>query len=148
MIRPARTVRGRMAVWLAGIMAAGLVGGCTLPYRSTPNAAHVPVTLVNTVSPRICIDHQWFRLEVTEQGTTRSVMVPAGKRITLMADDALVPSASSNCNPMLSIQPAPGTRLALHSAVAGYACFIEVVREDGSTPTGVAPEPSTGPPQC
>lgn len=149
MIRATYPHRCRVLLRLGGTAAAGLLLGCTLPYRPVQEAPLVAVTLVDTVSPQICIDRQWYHLEVKEQGPTRSVLVPSGKRITLMVSDVLSPAAATpSCKPMLSVIPAAGTRLALHSGLVGAACFIEIVREDQRNPTGVAPEPSIGPPQC
>ena len=148
MIHQMHIRRSSAAIWVGGSLAAVLLNGCTLPYRPSADASLVQVILLNTASPNMCIDGNWFRLEAAEQGTTRSVMVPTGKRITLRVDDVLLSAGASTCRPTLSVEPAAGTRLALHSALAGHTCLIEIVREDHNTPTGVAPEPSIGPPQC
>jgi hypothetical protein len=130
------------------MVAATLVTACgVVPYQPTPQDVLVPVKLVGMGSPRMCRDGKFYSLTTDAAGDT--VRVPAGQRITFgtyMYFDGY--NVSYSCLPQLSFVPEAGRSYVSNSGLRDQRCFVELVREDVSRDTGVAPELSLGAPYC
>lgn len=139
----------RLAVPATAVVLGAFLSGCTTFYQPAPRTTLVPVRLLDPGTPSICIDGQHMGLSETTNGTVRRVLVPAGKRITLHSgvykNNGVV---SAGCSVGVSLIPEAGTRLVLQTNLAGQRCFVNIVREDATTATGVAPEPTLARPQC
>ena len=126
-------------------MAAVLAACGAVPYQPGPNEVLAPVKLVGLGSPRMCMDGKLYSLSADKSET---VKVPVGQRITLgsyMYFDGY--NVSFSCMPQLSFMPQAGLSYVSNAGLRDQRCFVELVREDASRETGVAPEPSLGPPQ-
>ena len=137
-----RSVRLGLCIGAAAFMTAcGVV-----PYQPTPQDVLVPVKLVGMGSPRMCRDGKLYSLPADASG--ESVKVPSGQRITFgtfMYFDGY--NVSYSCLPRVSFVPEAGRTYVSNSGLRDQRCFVEVVREDLSRDTGVAPELSLAPPE-
>jgi hypothetical protein len=136
---------------LGAAAAACLLCACAAPlptYQPQPSDVHVSV--IGTQRLSMCVKQQSYSLATRDDGNgKRSISVPAGARVMLsnyMSYQGY--NVISSCHPSLSFKPLAGTSYFLHSGLSAGQCFIELVRADNSSATGVAPEPSVGEPAC
>lgn len=124
-------------------------GGCTVLPVYAPTPKDVRVTVIGLGQPTMCTSGTSYRLETGMHGKHRSVMVPTGQRVRL---SSLMQFSGhqviSTCQPALSFVPQSGKSYIFNAGLAEGQCFSELVAEDKTTATGVAPEPSLGGPSC
>lgn len=124
----------------------------------TPPAMYVPAPTERTAvvklageqkGVRICRSGQPLYVTSTTSGNIRSVVIPADERITLISLIAIEGyNVRSTCSPAISLIVKTGTSVVLNADVQENGCYFEAVREDASSPSGLAVEPSVGPPSC
>ena len=134
---------------LAGAAAALTLSACNvLPiYQPAPSDARI--TFVGLGQPGFCSAAGRFKLDVTEENGVRSALVPAGQRLTLWSYMNFQGyQAMSTCHPALSFTPASRTAYVANAGLVNGKCFIELVRDDARTATGLAIEPTAGAPTC
>jgi hypothetical protein len=126
-------------------------GGCsTLPtYEPAATEKTVNVQLLGYGAPSMCVDGRKYRLDAKESAGAITTQIPVGQRVTLSRYMTYAGyQVTSSCNPSLSLIPKEGVGVILNTGLADGRCFIEVVREDRARDTGVALEPTVGPPAC
>lgn len=133
----------------AGATLAAVLAGCALPpYAPAAGEQTAQVTLFPGGDAWMCAGGQRYSLRMTDSAAP-GVPVPAGRRITLGTHLAYQGNNSiASCQPAVSVAAAPGSTLVLYAGVGAGRCFIEVVRADATTETGVAVEPTAGAPSC
>jgi len=143
-----KTLRTR-AFGLIGVPALLLaLTGCTaFPiYKPAANELTTPLKVSGwgTITFRSCnqLDKDRFQLDV--DATTLTGQIPAGGCLMVNAyrsDSGY--QVVHYCNTRLVFDPQPKTTYVLNSGMIDQGkCFIEIVREDLSTETGVVMEPS------
>jgi hypothetical protein len=142
------TMTGRL---LAAACMLAMVGcGTPLPvYTPAPAEKTVTAKLLGSGSPYMCTQGKKYSLDVKESGGFRTVQLPLDNRVTLWRYMSFQGyQVISSCTPMLSLVPKSGTDLIISAGLADGRCFIEAVREDNARATGVALDPTVGPPSC
>lgn len=135
---------------LAGAAAcAALLQGCVTTYVARPDEPMVTVRSVGFGRPQLCKDGKYYWAPEAKE-VKDGISVPAGQRITvgahLVSDGYQV---IHYCRPFLSFEPRVGQTYLMNSALSGDGrCGVELVREDLSTKTGLAVEPSVSRPTC
>jgi hypothetical protein len=124
-----------------------LLGGCVAPYVPAPGEAIAQVNLSVLSGPVfMCRGGQNNRLSQDGQGYAQ---VPAGARVSIeesyMASNG---TYSYSCSPGVSFQPEASKHYAMSFDLRDGMCYASLFREDDSTPTGLALEPSVGRPYC
>ncbi|WP_398497543.1 hypothetical protein [Variovorax sp.] len=131
------------------------LSGCTAfpVYQPAANEPTVPLKVSGwgIITFKYCvIESDKSRQQLSIDDKTLTTSVPAGKPIMLNAY-----RASSGyqvvhyCNARLNFTPKAGNTYVLNSGMVGEGkCFVELVREDLSTDTGLVPEPSVEPGSC
>lgn len=138
--------RARPAAW--ALAAALALAGCTtVPvYRPTATEATTPLKVSGwgTITIRACDQTHKDDRQLDVDPRTLTTRIPAGRCLRVNAH-----RASSGyqvvhyCNVALAFDPMAGTTYVLNSGMVQEGkCFIELVKEDLSTETGVVPEPS------
>lgn len=90
-----------------------------------------------------------YVVPIAHADDTASIVVPAAERITLQSNMVFVGyNVTSRCYPSLSLVPDASAQAIVNTGLYRNSCYIEVVREDMSTPTGVAIEPTVDRPRC
>jgi len=137
-------------LWRRALPAAALLlGACSTLPTYEPKAADATISFVGMGRPSFCSRAGQFDLDVIEADGYRTAKVPTGSRITIwnfMSFDGY--NVVSSCSPTLAFTPVSGKSYILNAGLADGKCFIELVREDKSRPTGVALEPSLAQPGC
>lgn len=136
----------RLATAVGGVL---MLAGCISnpPYAVTKDDKTASVKLFNMSDAVMCKRDQFFSITAPE-GANHAV-IPAGERISLATHMQYSGyNVTYNCHPALSFVPQEGEKYVLHNYLRGGKCVIEVVREDSTTPTGVAFEDSLGPRNC
>lgn len=73
----------------------------------------------------------------------RLFRVPSGVLVTLEARLSVISSSGrSACAPRIAFTPLANHKYFLATSISKDACFLQVVRQDDSVPTGVVREPS------
>lgn len=135
----------------AGLMACALaLAGCSSLPVYQPTASDADVRIVGYGSPRICMDKARHNVETTGEGLNQSFKVPTDKRVTLTSFVYIsAGNASHSCSPSLSFIPESGKKYVMHTGLgASQRCFVELVQDDPTTTTGVAPVKTLGHPEC
>lgn len=134
---------------LACIAAAAMLQGCMTTYVPAPEEKMVTVHAVGFGSPRMCKDGKMY-WPPQAKGNSDAIQVPAGARVTVgahMVTDGY--NVIHYCSPYLSFVPTEGSTYVMNAALLGQGrCFVELVREDASSRTGLALEPSVGRAAC
>lgn len=135
----------RLAASLTVLAAAGC---SVLPiYTPTPTDARVTVIGIGRVS--MCTKGAGYQLEPVTAGKHAIVMVPTGQRVQLTSTMQFSGhQVISTCTPSLAFTPAAGKSYVFNSGLAAGQCFTELVVDDKSTASGVAPEPTLTRPAC
>lgn len=126
-----------------------LMTGCVVfpPYLAKPNEKTASVKLMGSVEAVFCKNSEFFSLPLEQNSDY--VRVPANERITL--ETRLLYSGYNitySCYPSLSFVPEEGGAYALHTYVREKKCFVELVREDNTTLTGIGIESSVDARNC
>ena len=122
--------------------------GCTVfpIYRPAANEATTPLKVSGwgIITFRTCnqLDKDRFQLDVDK--STLTGQIPAGQCLMVNAyRSSSGYQVVHYCNARLAFDPQPKTTYVLNSGMIDQGkCFIELVREDLSTETGVVIEPS------
>lgn len=140
----------KLGLWrtalLAGVL---LLQGCITTYAPKPNEKMSAVKVVGLGWTKFCVDGTtYFPVDSTEDAD--SVLVPAGKRITLIShirqDDYTI---VFNCYPQLSFEPVHGQLYYMNGAFNGSnRCVIELARADSQSETGLAMESTLAKGHC
>lgn len=126
-----------------------LLAGCVInpPYTFTPAEKTASLTLLNMSKATMCKDSEFYSIARPEGKT--DAPIPTGERISLgtfMQYSGY--NVTYTCYPFLSFIPKEGEKYILHNFVRNEKCYVELVREDNSTVTGVKYEQSLGPRNC
>lgn len=128
-----------------------VLGGCALPtYVPQQGETLATAKLYGFGDPFMCRDGKSYRLEVSKGADGGDVVqLPVDKRVAIWRYMSVQGyQVITSCHPTLSLVPRQGVTLAIHSGLAKQGCFIEAVREDAGTDSGVALETSIGRPAC
>lgn len=139
----------RMARLAGAAIGAALLQGCVTTYVARPDEPMVTVRAVGFGRPQLCKDGKYYWAPEVKN-VEHAIAVPAGQRITvgahLVSDGYQV---IHYCRPFLSFEPRVGQTYVMNSALSGDGrCGVELVREDLSSSTGLAVEPSVSRPTC
>ncbi len=125
-----------------------ILGGCaTAPYAFKPDEKTASIKLMNMGQAKFCRGGNFYGMPAVEG--TNSALVPVSERIsvgTYMQFQGY--NVIHHCYPFLSFLPKAGEKYVLHNYIRDNKCFLELVREDGASATGVSLEPSVGPRDC
>jgi hypothetical protein len=126
-----------------------LLQGCMSIYAPAPGEQMATLRVVGFGAPQMCKDGKLYHLPPAKD-VPGALGVPAGQRLTL---GAYLSSEGYQvihyCHPFLSFVPRAGQSYVLNSALSGTGrCFIEVVRQDAFSATGLSVEPSVAGPAC
>lgn len=142
----------RLPLRLAALLAALASSGCMMlpTYVADPGRAHAEVHVAGMYGdPSFCrTGMPGFDLPAAD--AAGRVPMPSGERVT-MADWIYIDlyTVAYSCRPLVSFQPKEGARYVAATGMDGQRCWIELVREDDATRTGLALEPSAAPvPHC
>jgi hypothetical protein len=140
-------MRSRASLVLAlAVVASGCATG-NGPYVFAAGERTARLRVVDSQKFSICKDSRFY--DVTPDPGTPYARIPASGRITvgrfLYYQGYQV---HYSCYPMLSFDPRPDGEYVMDAGVTGDRCFIDLVRADGASPTGIAPERSVGPRDC
>lgn len=142
----------RLPLRLAALLAALASSGCMMlpTYVPDPGRAHAEVHVAGMYGdPSFCrAGMPGFDLPAAD--AAGRVPMPSGERVT-MADWIYIDlyTVAYSCRPLVSFQPKEGARYVAATGMDGQRCWIELVREDDATRTGLALEPSAAPvPHC
>jgi hypothetical protein len=123
----------------------------TLPtYVPASGEKTVDVSFVGFGRPSICVDGKSYKLDLTKKNQYQYVaQLPANKRVLVFSYQFYQGyQVMSSCRASLSLTPKFGMPVVINSGLDAGKCYVEAVLEDSSSPTGVALDPSVGPPQC
>jgi hypothetical protein len=143
---PTCAAKARIA---AAILAAAVLPACMLPvHPSAPN--DVTVRSVGLVGhTRMCTSGVDYRVPEQLEDGFRSSRLPAGKQLTVSRVMSFQGyNVTSTCTPALAFTPAEGKQYVINAGLVDGKCFIELVREDANTESGVAFEDSLAQPSC
>lgn len=133
-----------------GLVAAVLfLQACVTTYVPLPGEKMATVRTVGFGTTQMCKDGKMY-WPPQAAGDSKAVSVPAGQRLTvgahLVSDGYQV---IHYCRPFLSFVPVEGRSYVLNSALTGEGrCFVELVRDDADSRTGVAVESSVAGAAC
>lgn len=125
-----------------------LMTGCTaFPiYRPTAKEVTTPLKVSGwgIITFRSCTELDKDRRQLEIDPKTLTTQIPAGKCLMVNAyRSASGYQVTHYCNARLAFDPQPGTTYVLNSGMVDQGkCFIELVKEELSTDTGVVLEPS------
>jgi hypothetical protein len=115
-------------------------------YPFADNERSTPLKLLNIGKATMCKNGKLYELDSTKRADLR---IPVGEPVTFGTMIYFVaPEGKFACEPKLSFTPTEWETYILHGGVRDGICFLEVVREDVGSPTGVSLEYSAGPPNC
>lgn len=118
-------------------------------YTPAPGDKTVEVRFVGYGRPSICFDGKGYNLDLKKDKDQQLAQVPADKRVMVFTYLSYAGyQVTSSCKAALSLTPRAGKPFIVNSGTTGGRCFVEAVLEDNSTATGVALDPSVGPPRC
>lgn len=122
----------------------------TLPtYTPAPGEKTVDTRFVGFGRPSICFDGKSYKLDLVEDKGQYVAKLPADKRVLVFTYQSYQGyQVVSSCSASLSLTPKQGHPIVVNSGLNAGKCYVESVIEDRSTPTGLAIDPSVGPPQC
>ena len=122
----------------------------TLPtYTPAPGENTVGVRFVGFGRPSICFEGKSYQLDLSADNGQYVARLPTDKRVMVFSYQSVQGyQVISSCSASLSLTPKSGHPVVVNSGIDGGKCFVESVVEDGSTPTGLALDPSVGPPRC
>lgn len=124
-----------------------LLSSCATPYAFAPDERYASVKLVLGDTISMCKDGKMYKLD-TEMGKD-VVRVPVGSRIsigTYMSYSGY--NVTYTCNPFLSFSPVEGQHYITDSNVITDNCYIDIVKIDDSTKTGLAVDDTVGRRDC
>lgn len=122
--------------------------GCTVfpVYQPGPNEVTTPLKVSGwgVITFRLCTELEKERRQLSVDSKTLTTRIPTGKCLMVNAyRSASGYQVVHYCNARLAFDPVPGTTYVLNSGMVDQGkCFIELVKEDLSTDTGLALEPS------
>ena len=125
-----------------------VVTGCTVFPIYQPTATEVTTPLKvsgwGIITFRSCTELDKDRRQLDIDPKTLTTRIPAGKCLMVNAyRSAAGYQVTHYCNARLAFDPEPNTTYVLNSGMVDQGkCFIEIVKEDLSTDTGVVLEPS------
>lgn len=142
-------MRTKRAQTLFCALALLAISGCTTlsPYVPANDEKTASLRLLSTRSVAMCRAGTLYSVSAPDGGNV--VRIPVGERIsvgTYMSYEGY--NVSYSCYPFLSFLPKEGETYVVHNFIRGNQCFIELVREDKTKPTGVVFEPSVGRRDC
>lgn len=114
---------------------------CGLPvYKSEPSQTVTKLKTAAMSSPQICANGKAYKLATNNDD---DAYIPTGEQIGIASafytGDGRV---SYSCRPTISFTPQSNTSYVGVLLFRGDACYLQIFREDPSTPTGLAWEPS------
>jgi hypothetical protein len=125
-----------------------LMTGCTVFPIYRPAATEVTTPLKvsgwGIITFRLCTELDKDRRQLDIDPKTLTTRIPTGKCLMVNAyRSASGYQVTHYCNARLAFDPEPGTTYVLNSGMVDQGkCFIELVKEELSTDTGVVLEPS------
>lgn len=125
-----------------------LLSGCmVLPtYVARPDEPMATIDSLNFPSPAFCADGVGYKATPDKEGRFQ---VPAGSRVSLYSSVQLYDyQVTYSCYPGTSAIFAPGGSYLASVVTTSTGCRVDLVRQDDSTETGLAPEPSLNVPTC
>lgn len=118
-------------------------------YTPAPGEKMVDVHFVGYGQPSICVGGKAYGLDLKKENDEHVAQVPADKRVMVFTYLSYAGyQVISSCKASLSLTPRAGKPFIVNSGTIGGKCFVEAVLEDNRTVTGVALDPSVGPPRC
>ncbi len=137
------------ALRAAALLALLASAGCNVLPVYSPTPTDARVTVIGQGETTMCTKGTGYKFEPSMSGKHRTVMVPTGQRVKLMSTMQFSGyQVISTCHPALSFVPAAGKSYIFNAGLAAGQCFSELVVEDKSTATGVAPERTLARPTC
>lgn len=137
--------RARNAVPLIAIAVAMTIGvsACaTIPdptYQFSRNQKKALLRLEHTQNVEIQTNDKYYNLP--QPNSEGYIEIPSGKRITLSESSYFDQfNFSYSCYPSLSFIPKTGKKYIFNFYVHKHSCYVELVKEDNSTRTGVSIE--------
>ena len=133
---------------LCALLALLAIAGCTVfpIYQLTATEVTTPLKVSGwgIITFRSCTQPDADRRQLAIDPKTLTTRIPAGKCLMVNAyRSASGYQVVHYCNARLAFDPQPGTTYVLNSGMVDQGkCFIEIVKEDLSTDTGVVLEPS------
>ena len=133
-----------------GSLALSLAACTSVPtYLPPAGQATVSARFTGPGHPSMCVDGTQYRLKLFTENDQLLAALPAGKRVRINAFQYYGGyQTSASCSAALSLTPEEGKPVIINNGLDGSRCYIAAVREDESTLTGVAIDPTGGPPQC
>lgn len=132
------------------ISTVALTSGCaSVPeYRAPQGAAVARLNIKSQGSKWICVAGQSQRLVADSTGYAD---IPAGSRLTIGSSYYSsyhngFGMAHMSCNPRSSIIPEPGQHYYIDFEIESELCYAFIFKEDATNRTGLAFEPTFGPP--
>lgn len=122
---------------------------CSHPiYSFTKDEPKASVKLYNFDVADICLDNKKYTAPYADG--KNEVLVPAGKRISIGYRMHVKDFSSWNfsCAPQVSFLPKAGKTYVAHFEIYDSNCYMELLKEDNSQPTGVALEMSLEKSRC
>lgn len=121
-------------------MAASLTA-CGLPiYKHDPTQSTTKLNTTGMSSPQVCTQGKAYKLSITDDGMAE---IPTGDRIGI-ASAFYTGDGHMNysCRPTISFTPQDNINYVGVLLFKNNACYLQILREDPSTPTGLDWEPS------
>lgn len=119
------------------------------PYTPAAGEKTVRAEFIGGGRPSICVAKQSYSLPLVEEKGKYFAQLPVDQRVMIFAYQSFQGyQVTSSCHAALSLIPQAGKQIVVNSGLVDGKCFVESVLVDGSTPSGLALDPSVGPPQC
>lgn len=117
------------------------------PYKFTADEKTAKLRVLHNSNVSMCAQGKVYDLKKLPKNNV--YLVPVGKRVDLST--TLVQhgyNVTYTCTAYLSFVPTEGKSYLMDASAIGNRCTLDLVQEDPSTETGLAPELSTGAPTC
>ena len=128
-----------LRIFFTAIVATHLTG-CLPLYQGEAGKPTARLNTADLKGPQICTGGQVYRLSSTFDDLA---LIPAGEQIGIASafhtGDGYM---NYSCRPSISFTPESNTSYVGVLLFKDKACYLQILREDPSTPTGLAAEPS------
>lgn len=117
-----------------------ILTGCGLPvHKNEPSARITKLQTSGMQSPQICLNGKAFQLSTTADVAEIPAGNPIGIASAFSTGDGQV---SYSCRPTIVFTPQENIGYVGVLLFRDNRCYLQILREDPSTPTGLAWEPS------
>lgn len=118
-------------------------------YTPQPGEKTVAVRFIGQAEPSICTGGTSYKLNLVRDKDQYVAELPVDRRVMIFSYQSYQGyQVISTCHAALSLIPQAGRTIVVNSGVVNGKCFVEAVVEDSRTPSGVALDPTVGPPRC